>query len=148
MNCVQVEFASDFSVTYYGTFKASVELCKGSSSSQLAAWCAASSHTPTHTLKHPARLPCAQIVNNSRAGELYLLYQCGTPNPQTANTELDLPPGTKVFEVPLVSVAVTDSNAAGFLVSFQSHAWMLCWPLARRCAAPDNASVRHYKRTT
>lgn len=72
----KVEFASDFSVTYYGTYK---------------------------------------IVNNSRAGELYLLYQCGTPNPQTANTELDLPPGTKVFEVPLVSVAVTDSNAAAFL---------------------------------
>lgn len=71
-----VEFASDFSVTYYGTFK---------------------------------------VVNNARAGEMYLLYQCGTPNPQTTNTELDLAPGTKVFEVPLSSVAVTDSNAAAFL---------------------------------
>lgn len=57
-----------------------------------------------------------QIVNNTRAGEVYLLYQCGTPNPQASNTELDLPPNTKVFEVPLVSVAVTDSNAAAFLV--------------------------------
>lgn len=57
-------------------------------------------------------------MNNSRAREMYLLYQCGTPNPQTTNTELDLPAGTKVFEIPLVSVAVTDSNAAAFLVSF------------------------------
>jgi hypothetical protein len=61
-------------------------------------------------------------VNNARAGEMYLLYQCGTPNPQTTNTELDLAPGTKVFEVPLSSVAVTDSNAAAFLVS-SSH-WL------------------------
>lgn len=58
-----------------------------------------------------------QVVNNSRAGETYLLYQCGTPDPRNANTELDLPPSTKVFEIPLVSVAVTDSNAAAFLVS-------------------------------
>jgi hypothetical protein len=82
-----------------------------------------SSNTPTPML---VLLACSlslpvltilQIVNNSRAGETYLLYQCGTPNPQTANTELDLPAGTKVFQIPLVSVAVTDSNAAGFLVS-------------------------------
>lgn len=55
---------------------------------------------------------------NKRANETYVLYQCGTPNPlQAANTETDLPANTKVFEIPLVSVSVTDSNAAGFLVS-------------------------------
>ena len=76
------------------------------------------SFQPLHTLTSPA--PCVarlQVVKNTRAGETYLLYQCGTPNPQTTNTELDLPAGTKVFQIPLVSVAVTDSNAAAFLVS-------------------------------
>lgn len=78
---------------------------------------------------YPPPLLHFQLVNNSRAGEMYLLYQCGTPNPQAANTEMDLPPGTKVFEIPLASVAVTDSNAAAFLVS---------WPPNIAGAAVDN----------
>jgi hypothetical protein len=44
------------------------------------------------------------------------LLQCGTPNPRTTNPQLDLPAGTKVFQIPLVSVAVTDANAAACLV--------------------------------
>lgn len=103
-----------------GTAQRQQQQQRSSQACQLAVRSAASTHT--HPNSHPqTRLPCAQIVNNSRAGELYLLYQCGTPNPQTANTELDLPPGTKVFEVPLVSVAVTDTNPAGFLVSYFDH---------------------------
>lgn len=82
-------------------------------------------NTPHSALCLPSPLsPKQQVVKNNRAGETYLLYQCGTPNPQTANTELDLPAAAKVFEIPLVSVAVTDSNAAAFLVRASS---CLCW---------------------
>jgi hypothetical protein len=84
---------------------------------------------PSPNAPTPPPLLHFQLVNNSRAGEMYLLYQCGTPNPQAANTEMDLPPGTKVFEIPLASVAVTDSNAAAFLVS---------WPPNIAGAAVDN----------
>jgi hypothetical protein len=59
-----------------------------------------------------------QVVTNKRANETYVLYQCGTPNPvDSADTELGLDTNTKVFQIPLVSVAVSDSSAAGFLVS-------------------------------
>jgi hypothetical protein len=59
-----------------------------------------------------------QVVTNKRANETYVLYQCGTPNPvDSADTELGLDANTKVFQIPLVSVAAGDSSAAGFLVS-------------------------------
>eukprot|EP00775_Hariotina_reticulata_P008816 gene8816-8995_t len=58
-----------------------------------------------------------KVVVNKRVNETYLLYQCGSPNPlDLANTELGLPANTKVFEIPLVSVAVADSTAQGFLL--------------------------------
>ncbi|KAF8060598.1 hypothetical protein HT031_004775 [Scenedesmus sp. PABB004] len=56
-----------------------------------------------------------KVVTNKRVNETYVLYQCGTPNPVRVEATEGLPPGAKVFEIPLVSVAVTDSNAAGFL---------------------------------
>lgn len=57
-----------------------------------------------------------KVVTNKRANETYVLYQCGTPNPvDSADTELGLDTNTKVFQIPLVSVAVSDSSAAGFL---------------------------------
>ena len=53
-----------------------------------------------------------------RANKSYVLYQCGTPDPAS------LPPGAAEgvergmasFEIPLHSVAVTDTTANGFLV--------------------------------
>ncbi|KAF6264139.1 hypothetical protein COO60DRAFT_220758 [Scenedesmus sp. NREL 46B-D3] len=57
-----------------------------------------------------------KVVTNKRANETYVLYQCGTPNPMdSADTELGLDANTKVFQIPLVSVALADSAAAGFL---------------------------------
>uniref|UniRef100_A0A383V7H6 Uncharacterized protein n=1 Tax=Tetradesmus obliquus TaxID=3088 RepID=A0A383V7H6_TETOB len=57
-----------------------------------------------------------KIVSNKRANETYVLYQCGTPNPMdSADTEMGLDANTKVFQIPLSSVAVADSSAAGFL---------------------------------
>lgn len=65
-----------------------------------------------------ALLMVLQVVENKRANETYILYQCGTPNPMnSADTEVVVPANTKVFEIPLVSVAVADSAAAGLLVS-------------------------------
>jgi hypothetical protein len=59
-----------------------------------------------------------QIVTVKRPGRSYVLYQCGTPDPT------GLPPGAaagirsdmRSFEIPLYSVAVTDTTANGFLV--------------------------------
>lgn len=66
----------------------------------------------------PADAAVLQIVSNKRANETYVLYQCGTPNPMdSADTEMGLDANTKVFQIPLSSVAVADSSAAGFLVS-------------------------------
>ena len=58
----------------------------------------------------------AQIVTNSQVNETYVLYQCGLTAPNNAL----LPPGAKVFSIPLTSVAVGDTVPLAFLV----------WPLA------------------
>jgi len=58
------------------------------------------------------------VVNVKRFGRSYVLYQCGTPDP------VSLPPGAapgvnqgmSSFEIPLYSVAVTDTTVNGFLV--------------------------------
>lgn len=52
----------------------------------------------------------AQIVNNSQAGEEYLLYQCGTAKPAVNLL------GGKIFQIPLTRVAVPDTVPYAFLV--------------------------------
>lgn len=68
--------------------------------------------------KPPAQPPTAfihtlaQIVNNTEAGEVYVLYQCGTEPPANSS----IPEGAKVFSIPLTSVVVPDTTAYAFLV--------------------------------
>jgi hypothetical protein len=50
---------------------------------------------------------------------------------------MDLPPGTKVFEIPLSSVAVTDSNAAAFLVSWLPVLLLLLLLVVLLCGGPE-----------
>lgn len=57
-------------------------------------------------------LPLSQLVNNSIAEELYVLYQCGADAPAPA----DFPPGTKFFQIPLVSVVVPETVPYAALV--------------------------------
>jgi hypothetical protein len=79
-----------------------------------------------------------KVVTNERANETYALYQCGTTPP----AESDLPPGAKVLEIPLSSVAVDDTTALGFLrylgvedrVAYGSS-WAVA-PCMQRLAAP------------
>jgi hypothetical protein len=62
--------------------------------------------------------PAAQVVNVKRFGKSYVLYQCGTPDPSTlpAGAVEGVTPGMRSFEIPLFSVAVTDTTVNGFLV--------------------------------
>ncbi|GAB4819434.1 hypothetical protein N2152v2_006480 [Parachlorella kessleri] len=49
--------------------------------------------------------PTYKVVNNSIAGELYVLYQCGAGEP----SHDQFPAGTKFFQVPLVSISVPET---------------------------------------
>ena len=53
-----------------------------------------------------------QIVTNSEVNETYVLYQCGLAAPSNAL----LPPGSKVFSIPLTSVSVADTVPLAFIV--------------------------------
>ena len=64
----------------------------------------------------PVPLASLQLVNNSYAGELYVLYQCGVAAPPVTG----FPSGTKFFAIPLSAMSVTDTSAYAFLVSPQS----------------------------
>ena len=55
---------------------------------------------------------CLQIVRNLLVNETYVLYQCGTQAP-SSNA---LPAGSKVFSIPLTSVAVLETVPIAFLV--------------------------------
>lgn len=60
---------------------------------------------------------CLQIVTNKKAGETYVLYQCGTPQPgNDADGVADLT-DPKFFQIPLYKVAATDTTALAFMVS-------------------------------
>lgn len=50
-----------------------------------------------------------KVVNNTIAGEVYVLYQCGSQPPK------EVPQGAKVFAVPLTAVATPDTTAFAFL---------------------------------
>lgn len=88
-----------------------------------------SPYTHTHQAGLPRRHPAApplppplphpgKVVTLKRAQQSYVLYQCGTPNPARlpAGAAEGVAPGMAAFEVPLHSVAVTDTTVNGFLV--------------------------------
>lgn len=52
------------------------------------------------------------MVNNTIAGELYVLFQCGASAPPTD----DFPEGTKFFKVPLTSVSAPETVPYAFMV--------------------------------
>ena len=58
-----------------------------------------------------------QIVTNSEVNETYVLYQCGLAAPNNAV----LPAGSKVFSIPLTSVAIGDTVPLAFIVSSQAE---------------------------
>jgi hypothetical protein len=51
-------------------------------------------------------------VNNTIAGEVYVLYQCGADAPPAAS----FPEGTKFFNIPLTSVSAPETVPYAFLV--------------------------------
>ena len=53
-----------------------------------------------------------KVVNNSIAGEVYVLYQCVTQQPPVS----DFPPGTRFFQVPLTSVSSPETVPFAFMV--------------------------------
>lgn len=84
----------------------------------------------------PQRAPL-QIVRLRRSGKAYVLYQCGTPNPTAlpAGAAEGVAPGMPAFEIPLHSVAVTDTTVNGFLVRMGScmRQTVCCMLHARMC---------------
>jgi hypothetical protein len=69
----------------------------------------------------PTPVPTTQIVTAKRFGKQYVLYQCGTPDPSSLppGAAPGVTPGMPSFEIPLYSVAVTDTTVNGFLVGGQ-----------------------------
>ena len=61
-----------------------------------------------------------QVVTVKRFNKKYVLYQCGTPDPTKLppGSAAGIAPGMPSFEIPLFSVAVTDTTVNGFLVGF------------------------------
>lgn len=68
-------------------------------------------YPPALAPTHPRGLPRPQVVNNTLAGEVYVLTQCGAPAPALTS----LPPGARVFSIPLTSVAVPETVPYAFL---------------------------------
>ena len=62
--------------------------------------------------RRAARTPSSQVVNNTQANELYVLYQC----PVDAPPRDQFPEGTKFFQVPLTSVSIPETVPFAFLV--------------------------------
>ncbi|KAI3437818.1 hypothetical protein D9Q98_000265 [Chlorella vulgaris] len=55
--------------------------------------------------------PAYKVVNNTIAGEVYVLYQCGADAPPAAS----FPEGTKFFNIPLTSVSAPETVPYAFL---------------------------------
>ena len=56
-----------------------------------------------------------QVVNNTAADEVYVLYQCGTAPPAPGT----YPANAKLLSIPLTSVVVPDTTAFAFMVRKQ-----------------------------
>lgn len=71
-------------------------------------------HTTPTTAQHLKRSMRMhmQVVVNKRMNETYVLYPCGL----TAPSADEIPAGAKVFSVPLMNVAVSDTSIVAFLV--------------------------------
>lgn len=54
-----------------------------------------------------------QIIYNRNLDETFVAYLCGTPPPNPGS----VPPRAKFLQIPLTSVSVDDTTAAGLLVS-------------------------------
>jgi hypothetical protein len=63
------------------------------------------------------------VVNVKRFNKKYVLYQCGTPDPTKLppGSANGIAPGMPSFEIPLFSVAVTDTTVNGFLVGLTAR---------------------------
>ena len=57
--------------------------------------------------------PQYKVVINTYVNETYVLYQCGAPAPPKSA----FPASTKIFEIPLTAVSVTDTVPFAFIVS-------------------------------
>lgn len=61
------------------------------------------------------------MVNNTIAGEVYVLYQCGADAPPRS----DFPVGTKFFLVPLTSLSAPETVPYAFVVSGGCSVWLM-----------------------
>ncbi len=104
----QVTNAIGFDVTYTGNLKVVMMDMLVHSMLCIMSYCV------TRASPAPIITPItsSQIVNNTEAGEVYVLYQCGTPPPDKNS----IPAGAKVFSIPLTSVVVPDTTAYAFVV--------------------------------
>jgi hypothetical protein len=77
----------------------------------------------------PPCTPRPQIVRVKRFDRSYVLYQCGTPDPSALppGAAAGVTPGMPSFEIPLYSVAVTDTTVNGFLVRRRGKQGGACW---------------------
>jgi hypothetical protein len=75
-------------------------------------------------LWHQTRTPALQVVNNTIADEVYVLYQCGAGAPPRAA----FPEGTKFFQVPLTSISAPETVPYAFLVRPPAGLWLLALP--------------------
>ena len=125
----QVTEAADFDIRYYKTYKVrrlapapAAGKQQGQASGKRAVPSprrapppqpAAATHPRMRTHRHTS-----QIVHVRRFSKSYVLYQCGTPDPTALppGAADGVKPGMASFEVPLYSVAVSDTTANGFLV--------------------------------
>jgi hypothetical protein len=154
----QVKNAQGFSVGYFGTYKVRHPPL-GPHHPLIAVSCLvftpcrlesrnrghtyeAGSRTPSLPRRPPARQPAEprtpapspQVVNNTQANELYVLYQC----PVDAPPRDQFPEGTKFFQVPLTSVSIPETVPFAFLV--REHARNPVRRAQRSHAAPAGAA--------
>ena len=76
-------------------------------------------HSQPPLASHP---PAAlQVVNNSIAGEMYVLYQCGSTAP--ASSAPGVPADAKYFEIPLTSLSAPETVPYAFVVRRFRRRW-------------------------
>ena len=64
-----------------------------------------------------------QVVRNTLVNETYVLYQCGLPAPSLSQ----FPAGSKLFSIPLDSVAVLETVPLAYMVRKPVFSRTLSW---------------------
>lgn len=120
--------------SYSNTCRNTINAVSGAHEACAALWaavrCAQSALAATLATRHrPSKATAAeqlrraflralpQVVTNTKAGESYVLYQCGTPQPEANAQGVSGIANPKYFQIPLYQVVGEDSTALAFMVS-------------------------------